>query len=225
MEKRNSKRRDFGGSEEKDWFDLHENIDPTKGLTKNQAETLAKFLRILGYAAKKDPLGGSGHLGVYYRKKKGSQKVKIGTITPDMLNEWFAAQTGVENSPVFESTVSNYLAQNPHLITGDQNKSVSVWREQELGDSQKGRRTRVDLILQSEDVVWIIEVKYTSTFRGALNPLGKAVKSVQEYCKEIQKLGWWGDKRLQLVVIWATFNKPPQYGRAFFEANKLPLKY
>lgn len=116
--------RDFGGSGKEDWFKLHEDIDPQKGLTPAQARRVADFLRIVGNAAKIDDLGGKGRKGVYYRKEKGRQQINIGTVPRTMFLEWFRERTGTDRESFYESTVSNFISQNPHLISSTYSQSI-----------------------------------------------------------------------------------------------------
>lgn len=225
MTKQHKKERDFGGRGKEDWHKLHDSVDPSRGLTRKQTERLQRFLQIIGNTVKIDPLGRDGKSGVYYRKSKTAQEISIHTVAPEMLKRWFKNQMGTENVPVYESTVSNFIAQNPRLILKDDNEQVTVWREQDLGDSKKAYGSRVDIIFQTERVVYVIEVKFTSTPTGALGALEKAVNSVKDYGKRIEKLGWWSDKELKLVVVWATADDVPHYSRSFYKQNEISSSF
>ena len=210
-------RRDFGGLGKEDWFTLHESIDPHEGLTPSQAKDLADFLRIVGNAAKMDPLGGNGRMGVYYRKAKGRQSIRIGTIPRAEFREWFHKRTGTERGRFSESTVSNFIAQNPHLVCGHDCRDIHVWREQVIGNRP------VDVIIETEKDLWVIEVKDTSKFVGALGPLRKAVKAVREYGNTIRELGWWKYKTMMLAIVWGTHDDVPSYSKKFYRSHELPF--
>ena len=216
-------RRDFGGRGKHDWYTRHESIDPNKGLTPAQAKDLAEFLRITGNAVKIDPLGGGGRKGVYYRKSKGGQDIRIGTVPRHAFREWFSKHTGTERTPVYESTVSNFIAQNPQLILGPSCSDVYVWREQELGDSKKGDTARADVVIETTSDVWVVEVKYTRQFGGPLVPLRSAVEKVCRYGSKIRELGWWRNRTVRLAVVWCALDELPGYRERYYRSSELPF--
>ena len=217
-------RRDFGGSGKEDWFTLHESIDPAKSLTATQAKRLAGILRAIGYAANIDALGRKGRRGVYYRESKVKQHVKLGTVPQPMLRTWFRERTRTERAPIYESTVSNFIAQNPQLICGSDNKDMHIWREQELGDSEKGDKSQVDVIIETKKDLWVIEVKYTEGFDGAVGPLKHAAKKIHEYHKKIRDLGWWNNMNIRLAIIWGVYDEIPSTYASFYESYELPFR-
>jgi len=218
-------RRDFGGRGKHDWYTVHESIDRNKGLTPAQAKHLAEFLRITGNAVKIDPLGGKGRMGVYYRKSRGGQDVRIGTVPRDMFREWFNKHTGTETTPVYESAVSNFIAQNPQLILGPRRGNVYAWRELELGDSKKVGTARADVVIETTSDVWVVEVKYTSQFGGALVPLRSAVEKVRRYGSKIRELGWWRNRTVRLAIIWCTLDELPDYRERYYRSSELPFSH
>jgi hypothetical protein len=217
-------RRNFGGRGKVDWFTRHESIDPDKGLTATQAGSLAGILRAAGYAAKIDHLGGKGRKGVYYRESKAKQHVKLGTVPQPMLRTWFRERTKTKREPYYESTVSNFIAQNPQLICGRDNKHTHVWREQELGDSEIRDKSQVDVIIETEKDLWVIEVKYTEKFDGAVGPLKNAAEKIHEYHRKIRNLGWWKDKNIRLAIIWGVCDEIPSTYTSFYESHELPFR-
>lgn len=223
MKSQHKNERDFGGSHKEDWHKLHDSVDSSKGLTKHQAKKLQRFLQILGQTVKIDPLGPKGRYGVYYRESKIREQIKIHTISPKMLKKWFQAQTGTTSSPIYESTVSNFIAQNPHLILKNVDEQISVWREQELGDSNKAFGKRIDIIFQTPKVVYIVEVKFTYSSMSTLGALEKAVRSVKQYKERVEELAWWSDKELRLLVVWAAGDDVPHYCRSYFKENELSV--
>ena len=204
-DKKHMKSRDFGGADKEDWFLLYEDIDPKRGLTPKEYIALAKALSAVGYTVKKDPLGGGDRKGVYYRKSE-KKTIDFYTIPPSMLTDWYQKHIGTtKHEPVSESSVSNFIAQNPRLICGDECEEMYVWREQELGDSKK----KVDVIIETKNQIWIVEVKFTKKFNGALVPLVSSARQVRKYREEIQKLRWWKDKELRLCIVWGVLDEPP----------------
>lgn len=214
-EKTIQKKRDFGGSKEHDWYQLHPSLRNGKGISKAKAKQLAMKLREGGCSVKIDPLGGKGRFGVYYReyKKRSTEwkfpDVDLYTIPREILVDWFRERTGTSQYPYYESTVSNFIAQNPRYVCGCSLDEVYVWREMRLGSAEKGDASLVDLIIETRKEIWIIEAKYTTKFAGVLVPIEGAVGEVRKYGEKMRNLGWWKDRTLKLAIIWSVYDEIP----------------
>ncbi len=203
-----SNRRNFGGKGKEDWYYLYEVSGPKRGLTPSDAENVKRALSAVGYSVERDPLGGGGRIGIYYRKS-GTKDIEFHTVPPSMIKDWFRRRTGSKRDPTYESMVSNFMAQNPHLICGKECGNIQVWREQRLEAPRKNERKIVDIILETEEHIWIVEVKFTIGFTGAVAPLEKSSKQVRQYQGMIRRLGWWKDRKIRLCIVWGVMDGIP----------------
>jgi hypothetical protein len=92
-------------------------------------------------------------------------EVKRYLISYEKLREWFQESTKTNQSPWYEIAATNYIAQNAHLISGE--PPVRVWVEMKLGSEEEGDASHPDVIFETKDRLFVVEVKYTDSETGS----------------------------------------------------------
>jgi len=135
------------------------------------------------------------------------KNVELRSIHASDVTKWFGEAVGTDQSSWYESTTSNLLAQNPGIICGFPTPvPLWVWREQELGVYEDRSTLRPDLVIESATDIWVIEVKYPVSQSDIFGTGSKddytIADQLADYGKRIDKLGWWRNKRKNLVAVW-----------------------
>ena len=134
-------------------------------------------------------------------------EVKRHLISDEKLREWIQESTKTNQSPWYEIAATNCIAQNAHLISGE--PPVRVWVEMKLGNEEEGDASHPDVIIETKDRLFVVEVKYTDSEIEA----NTAEIQALDYVEKIKNIGWWSNIKTKIpVVIWVHYNVEPDNG-------------
>jgi hypothetical protein len=143
----------------------------------------------------------------------------------DIISKWYQNESGIfadlsnvkgvrEDGLIwYESFIANYVAKHSEMFR--RKPPVNIWFELNLGDTRAiediDTRVKPDLILQYEDEIWIIEVKYEQYSPDPNTDLVRNTESqIRGYKDQITKLqreGWFPSTEARMAVFWAYWEK------------------
>ncbi len=171
----------------------------------------------------------------------------------DEINNWYS-DLGVfgddalyedgDSKAYYESYVVNYVAANAEKFTGK--PPNHIWHELDVHDFRlkeietdpnvkpwwKGR-VKPDLLLQFDDAIWVIEVKFgfkspnleaVPTMKGPKS----CIDQVSIYVKRLENmmtLGWFPNMEIHPVVVWAFWEKRVRPSEMYMDAIRSEWPY
>lgn len=122
------------------------------------------------------------------------------------VQAWFSKTAGTTGQSWYESHTINFAVESAKRIIGE--KPLRSWVELYLGQEKALGRLRPDIVFETANEVWIVEVKD----RRYEPDLQQANEQVQVYSRRLKELGWWPGKEHRLCVFWAY---PPSHGKMY----------